>query len=680
MRKKCNAVRVSKLGESGAYRVGVLGVLALSAGCAWGQEAFDVNRVRTGSAPGADRQVEQRADEPYESGVVAADDVPVYNVSRFLIEYRSEHPEHPAIEGVMGAPVTLGVVPEGFVGAASGAPLTTIRLSDVVESTATKFSAAALTDVAKGVVKELNRGGLASVAVQIHPDDIDPETGDDKRSGQQGDLRLVVWTGRIAMVRSVAGGERLAGAIEAGKTTRVDSDDRVHARIRAQSPVQAGGLMNAREVDDYLFRLNRQPGRRVDASVAPGAAEEEIVLDYLVTESKPWSLYAQLSNTGTEQTSEWRQRVGAVHNNLTGSDDILRADFITASLQESQSLSLSYEFPIRSDELRMRIYGGYSEFEASDVGVAGERFSGQTYYVGAEVAWNVYQYRQLFIDLVGGLRYQSVKVDNEIFQEFGRERFLIPYVGARVERVSDVATTFGSLILEYQNPDLADVDANEVQQLGRTGVDDEWQVLKFDFAQTYFVEPLVSDVFWGKGPSGPTTLAHEVALSVRGQYAFNNRLIPNEQDIAGGMFSVRGYPESVAAGDTVVVGTAEYRFHLPRWLPRSTPGTWSNGRAGWWRDMLGEDFRYVPNEAFGRTDWDLIFKAFVDVGATEISQARVGENSQTLVGAGLGIEYQFKRFVTARLDWGVALNDVDDPANGVQSGDNRVHVLVTVVY
>lgn len=659
-----------------ATRVGVVALVAGWALPAMAQDAsggqpFDINAVRPGQ-PGVEQRVERTA-------TPEAADAPLYSVSRFLLEYRSEHPEHPSIEQMASAVVTLGVIPEGYVAPGNGVPATTMRIGDVVEATSASYSAGALTQVAKSIVAELNRRGLASVAVQIHPDDIDPQTGEDKREAKQGDLRLVVWTGKVAMVRSVAAGERLESSIAAGKTTRVDSSDSVHARIRDQSPVQPGGLMNSRATDDYLFRLNRHPGRRVDASVAPGAAEEEIVLDYLITESKPWMVYGQISNTGTEQTSEWRTRVGAVNNQLTGADDVLRLDFNMAGAQDAYAINGSYDFPIRSDTVRSRIYASYSEFEASDVGLAGERFSGQTYIIGGETAVNVYQNRQFFVDVFGGLRWQNVKVDNEVFQEFGQEHFLVPYFGVRAERITDVMSTTGSLSFEFQNPAFTNVDAVEVQRLGRNGVDDEWQILKLDLAQSHYIEPIVSDVYWGRGTRGPTTLAHEVAMSLRGQYAFNGRLIPNEQDVAGGFFSVRGYPESVAAGDTTIVGSMEYRFHYPQWLSVSKPGEWG-GKPGPFQGLLGGNFRYAPSEPFGRTDWDLVFKAFVDAGITDISHARVGENEQTLIGAGLGIEYQFKRYVTARLEWGVAMNDVDDPANGVEAGDNRVHVLITVVY
>ena len=56
------------------------------------------------------------------------------------------------------------------------------------------------------------------------------------------------------------------------------------------------------------------------------------------------------------------------------------------------------------------------------------------------------------------------------------------------------------------------------------------------------------------------------ALSTRGQIRFDDRLVPQFQQVAGGMFTVRGYEQSIVAGDSVVIGSAEYRFHLPRML------------------------------------------------------------------------------------------------------------------
>ena len=50
----------------------------------------------------------------------------------------------------------------------------------------------------------------------------------------------------------------------------------------------------------------------------------------------------------------------------------------------------------------------------------------------------------------------------------------------------------------------------------------------------------------------------------------SDRLLPQYSRVAGGLLSVRGYPQSVAVGDTVHLWSAEYRFHIPRSLPVDT--------------------------------------------------------------------------------------------------------------
>ncbi len=643
-----------------------------------GGQPFDVNSVRPGQ-PGQQR-ITAAATSALGRTEAAAEQGPNYKVSRFLLEYRSEHPQHPTIDSVMAAPIELSQGPDGYLAPRAGEPTVTLRLQEVVPANPGVFSQAALSTVAKGIVKELERLGLASIIVQLHPDDVDGETGADKRPNQDGDLRLIVWTGEVSTVRTVAVGERLEKRIAAGTTTRVDSADSVHARIREQSPVKAGELVSKGAIDDYVFRLNRHPGRRVDVSVGQGEEVGQVALDYLINESKPWTIYAQTSNTGTESTNDWRYRVGFSHNQLTGNDDVLRIDAFTAGVDEANGIQGSYDFPLRSDVLRLKVFGGYSEYDASDVGASDEDFSGQNYNVGAELAYTAYQNGRFFVDGIFGARYNSVQVTNDLFLERGEEQYFTPYVGLRAERFTDVNEFAASLTFEWMEPNISGVNQSDLNSLGRPGVDEEWQVVRFDAYHSFYIEPFISEVYQGKGEKGPSTLAHEIALSARGQYAFNNRLIPNEQDVLGGFFSVRGYPESVVAGDSSLVGTVEYRFHYPRTFKVSDPGTLNGRDYAKLASFLGKDFRYAPQEAFGRADWDLIFKGFVDAGHVLVSGSTPGEENYSLIGAGLGAELQVKRNLVARLDWGMALADVDDPANRVDSGDNRFHFLLTFLY
>ena len=58
--------------------------------------------------------------------------------------------------------------------------------------------------------------------------------------------------------------------------------------------------------------------------------ESGVELQYLINESRPWRVFGQVSNTGTEQTDEWREHFGFVHHQFTGNDDVLSIDYMTA--------------------------------------------------------------------------------------------------------------------------------------------------------------------------------------------------------------------------------------------------------------------------------------------------------------------------------------------------------------
>jgi hemolysin activation/secretion protein len=76
---------------------------------------------------------------------------------------------------------------------------------------------------------------------------------------------------------------------------------------------------------------------------------------------------------------------------------------------------------------------------------------------------------------------------------------------------------------------------------------------------------------------------------------------------------------------------------------------------------------------YGHTDWDLIFRAFVDAG--HVTSETVGRPDQTLVGTGVGAELQIKQNFSIRTDLGFALTDKE-----VTDGGSRLHVVATLSY
>jgi hemolysin activation/secretion protein len=147
--------------------------------------------------------------------------------------------------------------------------------------------------------------------------------------------------------------------------------------------------------------------------------------------------------------------------------------------------------------------------------------------------------------------------------------------------------------------------------------------------------------------------------------------------VAGGLYTVRGYEESIVAGDTVYIGSVEYRYHIPKGF-RVQPDPRNKTRVQrLLTSPFGESFRYAPQQPYGRPDWDLIFRAFFDAGRTLNADRQSYETNDTLMGTGVGLELQLKRNLSIRCDWGFVLKDVPNEA---ESGDSRVHMVLTLMF
>lgn len=595
-----------------------------------------------------------------------------YAVSRFILEYGREAPGLPPIDELYGIEVDLALSESGYTdttGAPAGSKAVRIRIGDEFGE-GVYFHASAIRKVTTAVVERLQRKGLVGLFVTPHPDDVDEATGADLREGRPA-MRLQVWVAVVKAIRTIASGERVSSE------ERIDSP--LHERIREGSVAKVDQVLTKGAIDDYVFRLNRHPGRRVDVAVsAYGEQTGDVLLDYLVSENRPWSVYGQLSNTGTQSTEIWRERVGYVNNQATGNDDIFRLDYMTSNFTETQALIASYEFPFHSDVLRIRPYGNLSQFQASDLGIRDENFAGSTAVGGGEAAWNFYQAGPSFMDLVGGARWEYVRVLDLGLGTKGVDNFFLPYVGLKYSRDTDDASSYGSVTFESTLSGVSNTDPDELAQLGRRGADKDWVVLKWDIGHQFYLEPIFNRAAWRGETTKGATLAHEVSLMARGQWAYHeDRLIPQAEDVAGGFYSVRGYPESVVAGDTVYIASAEYRLHIPRLL--GVPATEAD-RVANRSTFFGEEFRWRPEQPFGRPDWDLIFRTFLDVGRAEQSRKIPGEYNDTLVGAGFGLELQLRRNVFIRSDFGWALDEINDPDTTVSKGSSRVHFSATFVY
>jgi hemolysin activation/secretion protein len=595
-------------------------------------------------------------------------------VSQIVIKYDLDNPSQPAPESVLAATLSVIETAEGFApasGAAAGTPVKTITLTQLSGpdgSGATKFTDEGLAALAPAIVSRLKALGLVGVYVQPDAAEFRVQDGRvvDLRAKGVTTLTMIVTTGQVSKVRTIGIGERLPP----DQTT----DHPFHARIRARSPVQAyvegepkrSDLLRSDLINDYVFRLNRHPGRRADVAVsASGEKPGAVTLDYLVTENRPWLLFAQISNTGSASTDALREQFGFIHNDLSHHDDILSITYQTANFNKVHALGGSYDRPFGdSEHWRWKVYSSWYRYVASEVGQNSSDFKGEGYTLGGEAVWNFFQRHALFLDLAGGAKYDNIRVKNNIAATSGHEDFLIPYVQMRLERNTEAVRTNAMVGLEFNT---MSADQAGLDNLGRLDADSSFSILRGEATHSFYIDPFFDNAKKRKGG-----LANEIVVSARALTSLGNRLIPNQEQTAGGLYTVRGYPESVVAGDDVMIASAEYRLHIPRGLsPRPTPG-----------NAFGGPFRVAPQYEYGPTDWDLVVKAFIDAGAVRQRNKKSYEFDSDLVGVGIGAEIAITRRFNLRVDWGFALNEVTDNAGGrvVNSGHNELQFVLTVVY
>ncbi len=656
----CQRSKAGGMRRSGVCTSVFVALSGLATGACWAQptgvdEPIDVELYR------------QAAPEPSDGGV--------YEISRFNLAYADD----PLLQNEEGLPdlsqlenveFQLLQTSEGFVAPRPGLPTVTLRISDINAGPPRKFYATAILAISQSIANEMNaRFNLFGVFVA--PEDVYLLSADgDNREPGDTTMTLAVSVARVTQIRTQASGARVDDRLNNPAHNRIIERSPVQPVTEEEAPQQS--LLRRDLLDDYAARLNRHPGRRVNASIGPAGplGQGEAVLDFLVYESKLWTIYAQTSNTGTESTSDWRHRFGFVHNQLTNNDDILTIDYITAGFDKSHAVVASYEAPFpTADRLRYRLEGAWNEYTATDVGFAEEDFSGEGYSFAGELIYNVYQQRELFVDIVGGMRWQHVEVDNEFSGTRGEEAFFAPYGGARVERLRETDAFDAEVIITGGFGG----DEDELEELGRTDPDDSWVFLSYRMRYSFYLEPVLNYDGWADADTSrdpetwrDSTLAHEVVLSARGQYAFGHRLIPNLQSVVGGLYSVRGYDESVVAAHSVYLFSAEYRLHVPRLLePRLSTAK-----------IFGESFKVAPQQIYGRPDWDLIPTVFTDFAFARQSDAASFEEDDELWSVGVGLEAQFRRNIIARIDFGHVLKDAGEN----ESGDNRLHFVLTVLY
>ncbi len=601
-----------------------------------------------------------------------------YRVSSFNLTYQYQgQGQLPTIDELMNIEICLSLCDKGYQSSDQGDKFVT-TLAKLNTEEQMSYHVSAIKSIQDQLVRYFNDIGIGGVVVMPSAGQIDMTTMDDLRKPVNGSLFAIdIWVARVVSVK--------ANISLSGKDNSVTDDHKYKkslARVKKYSPIKANvgsdpntavcDILKTAELEDYLYKANRHPGRRVDAAVGPADKHGDVKLDYNVRQNKPWLAYMQLSNTGSRDTSDFRHRFGLVNNQLTGNDDIFNLDYLTTDFNTVNSLATSYDRPwFDSEDTRYKLWLNWSDYVSSEIGSI-SYFSGGETTVGFELTNNCYQRKRLFIDRFAGLRLSRYRIRNFIIDDAvieAGETFIVPRIGYRLEYDSGIKRTMGEISLEAN---ISGNNSSGMQNFGRLEPDSGWVNLGWNLSHSFYLEPILDPEGW-KDINTPksSTLAHEISFTTRGQLS-PNRLIPQEKFSVGGLYSVRGYRQGYCSGDSVVFMSGEYRYHIPRAFDISKPAV---------LPLLGKKFRWAPEQVYGFPDWDLIFRTFIDGAMVYNNDRRATEDNYSLLSGGVGVELQFNRYFSLRCDWGVALHDVvNNNGDRTDVGDSAVHISGMLAY
>lgn len=437
------------------------------------------------------------------------------------------------------------------------------------------------------------------------------------------------------------------------------------AFVQRSSPVKKGEFLKKEQLSDYALYLSRYPDRRVDIEFHPLEAMGEVGLDYLVQSGRPWHLFSNISNTGTNTIGEWVASFGFIHNQFLLRDAIARIEYAsTARFKNYHTVRASYEVPFfKVYRTRFRSHFSYMNYSSTQLGITGPLFSGRQTMGGGAFLTNLHQRGTLFVDGEAVLTFRAIRViNNSAGTDSDYVRFFTPRFALSLDkknRAWSIASSVG--LVTTINGKIVGKSHGYIEQLGASNVSNSWLYLDGYLSTSAYIDSLTH----------PHTgrFAHEIRLTSAGQYTPHARLVPQFKGVIGGLNSVRGYPESFISGDSTAVVSGEYLIHIPRLFRPSLRGK---------PKIFGKPFYASPPRPGVLPSWDLAFKLFVDAGGAHTNRQQ-GEPNATLLSTGGGFDLNLMNYFIMRSDIGVVLKRAVGTSE-VERGHTRFSLSATLYY
>ena len=398
-------------------------------------------------------------------------------------------------------------------------------------------------------------------------------------------------------------------------TLRVrDSKYYTLGRIKELSPsVAEGEVPHFPTVQKDIARLNRTSDKRVTPVMRAGKAFGTVDVDLKVEDNLPLHASLELNDRYTQDTSRLRLSGMIRYDNLWQREHSLSLNFQTSPQNTSEVQVFSANYLMRFDEsdLMLAMYGVKSNSSVAAIG--GINILGKSTILGARLIKPLPGLDNFYHSISLGLDYKDIKQTVEFGQTYNTPVTYMPlsavYSGTWQDPsgITQLGTgvTFGFRGLVADD---AEFKAKRWNTVTNTYAKPDFFVVKADLSRTQAL------------PYGLQGYA-----KVDGQFS-GDLLVPNEQYLAGGTDTVRGYLESQAAGDKAVHSTLELR----------SPQLFKN--IAWM-----QDFKVV---------------GFYDIAQLTVIDPSAGQTGKiVLSGAGIGMRMKAWNRINFNLDVATPLKD-----------------------
>lgn len=381
--------------------------------------------------------------------------------------------------------------------------------------------------------------------------------------------------------------------------------------VRDRLRLRSGPPFNLNELVEGLRLLQLDPQiETITAELASSPRPGSNILNVQVTEADPFSLQIVTNNGRSPAVGSWRRGVQLNQANLLGLGDTLSIGY--TNTRGSNAADLLYTLPINPRNGTLSF-----SFGIADSSVIEEPFNALD--IQSDSRYYELTYRQPLVqtpteEFALSLTASRQESDSEYLEDIVGEPIPFPVTGADSEGRTRLS------VLQFSQDwtrrgDREVIAARSQFSVGLDALD----------ATVNEVEPDGQFFSWRGQGQWVRLLATDTLFLLRGEVQLaDNDLVPLEQFGLGGQTTVRGYRQDSLLTDNGVLVSAEVR--LPILRSRRLDGV----------------LQVVP---------------FIDFG-TGWNAGDLQPDPQTLLSAGLGLQWQMGNTLTARLDWGIPLVDV----------------------